>query len=558
MSVLHMRHIQTTLEKLFKSKIDLSDVQARSPQDQEDYFLTRSLAAYSLMVLNGVDESAAAKCVTDGFGDNGIDLIHHDRANKVFYIVQAKWIKSGEGSLEVGDIHKFIAGVKDLVNGEFDRFNAKIQSRKDEVLDALDDSETKIALLVSYTGRQQLSTQAKRCLSDLLDELNDTSEMVSLETISQGDLHQAVAGQVSGIPIDLEVGLHNWGTVTDPYQAFYGQVSADLVAEWWNKHRNRLFTENLRNYRGTTEVNDAIQKTLETEPEHFQYFNNGLTALCNSVQKKMLGGTGREFGVFDCKGVSIVNGAQTVGSIAAVYNRLPEKVKKARIMLKLLSLETCPQGFGRQVTIATNTQNKVERVDFVALDPEQQRLKTELFFDGKEYVYKSGDPAPKPAEKGCAVTEAVVALACAHEDIALAVQAKREVGKLWENIDKAPYKQIFNPSVTGIRVWRAVEIMRAVDACLAQGHVKSNGKTRLVAVHGNRFILHKVFRSIPSGTLDNAKLDFIATVAGVGSAVSRILDTLVTAVAEKYASSYPASLFKNLTKCKDLANVVQV
>src|SRR5262249_7405925 len=147
------------------------------------------------------------------------------------------------------------------------------------------------------------------------------------------------------------------------------------------------------------------------------YFNNGLTALCASVQKKLVGGTGREIGIFDCKGVSVVNGAQTVGSIAAVYQKQPEKVKKARIFLRLLSLENCPEGFGMQVTVATNTQNRVERVDFVALDPEQQRLRTELWFDRKEYTYKSGDAPSKPDE-GCTVADATVALACATPDIA--------------------------------------------------------------------------------------------------------------------------------------------
>jgi hypothetical protein len=62
--------------------------------------------------------------------------------------------------------------------------------------------------------------------------------------------------------------------------------------------------------------------------------------------------------------------------------------------------------------------------------------------------------------------EATVALACAADDVSLAVQAKREIGKLWEDITKAPYRALFNPSVTGPEVWRLVRILRTAETTL--------------------------------------------------------------------------------------------
>src|SRR5262249_34713072 len=110
-----MRHIRSTLERPFKELIDLSDVQNLPVPDRENHFLTRSLAAYSLMVLANVDQHTAAKSVTDGFEDNGLDLIYYDRGNKILYVTQSKWSNSGTGTVDIGEIHKFIAGVKDLV-----------------------------------------------------------------------------------------------------------------------------------------------------------------------------------------------------------------------------------------------------------------------------------------------------------------------------------------------------------------------------------------------------------------------------------------------------------
>lgn len=48
-------------------------------------------------------------------------------------------------------------------------------------------------------------------------------------------------------------------------------------------------------------------------------------------------------------------------------------------------------------------------------------------------------------------------------DLALAVQAKREVGMLYDDIVKAPYTKLFNPELDASAMWRAVLTMRVID-----------------------------------------------------------------------------------------------
>src|ERR1039458_6915914 len=111
MSVIHLNQIRSQVEKLFKGKIDLSDVDSPNcdPKNLENFSLTRGLAAYAIHYLAqaNIDESAAA--VTDGGDDNGIDAIYHDPVEKRLYIVQSKWLHSGSGEPENGDVKKFIA-----------------------------------------------------------------------------------------------------------------------------------------------------------------------------------------------------------------------------------------------------------------------------------------------------------------------------------------------------------------------------------------------------------------------------------------------------------------
>ena len=96
-----------------------------------------------------------------------------------------------------------------------------------------------------------------------------------------------------------------------------------------------MFSSNIRFFLRDSEVNEGIFNSVRHEPEKFWYYNNGITALCSSIGKKPLGGSGRDTGIFECKDVKIVNGAQTVGSIARAYQNSPEQVEKAKVLIRL-------------------------------------------------------------------------------------------------------------------------------------------------------------------------------------------------------------------------------
>lgn len=390
-------------------------------------------------------------------------------------------------------------------------------------------------------------------LNDLLHELNDPTELVSYQVISQRELHNAVSGQAYGDPIKLEIPLSEWGQIREPFMAFYGQINAEFIANLWNMYENRLFANNLRKFMRDTDVNESIKETLVDCPEKFWYFNNGITILCKRIKKTPLHGSDRKIGSFICEDLSVVNGAQTVGSIGATYATNPESVKQAQVLIRLISLEDCPEGLDTEITRATNTQNRIEPRDFASLDPEQQRLKTEMFLlHQKEYVYKSGDDTPSQ-ENGCDIVEATIALACLNSDPGLAVQAKREIRKLWDNIERKPYKMIFNPGLTSIRLWRAVEIKRIVDSVLENEKSTREGRERLICVHGNRLILHKVFRRLPIDKFDDPDIDFEIIKESASEETTLILNELIKAVEKRYSKSYPANIFKNKTKCSELA-----
>ena len=548
MAILHIGHIKAALKKRFDGLIDLSDVPNAKGDDLENFFLTRSLAAFVIAELARVDDKIAAKSIVDGSKDNGLDAFYFEATERVCYLVQSKWIHNGKASIEVGEVHKFLQGVTDLLESKLESFD-KLRQKKAEIDAALTDSSARFVLVTAYTGEQQLSAEALRPITDFLSEQNDPTELISFHPLRQADLHAVVARQAVGESVKLTILLHEWGKVIEPFLAYYGMVDLQDIGTW-KQFGQSLYHRNLRGFKGSTDVNEAIVKTARSASEHFWYFNNGITILCEKLSKQPLGGSNRDSGVFECEGASVVNGAQTVGSIISAIDGGLNGFQRARVLVKIIDLERCPPTFAAELTRAANTQNRIEKKDFAALDSEQDRLKTELLLECEKFdAYKTGDREPLP-EESCTLDDAAVALACAQKDVGLCVQAKREVGRLYDDIQQAPYKILFNPSVTALRMWRSVEVMRLVDEALKR-QAGREGKDRLIAVHGNRFVLHLVFRSL--GNYESASPeDFEETKKRIPELTLEALAKVTAAKEKQAASSYPANFFKNATKCKQL------
>jgi len=306
----------------------------------------------------------------------------------------------------------------------------------------------------------------------------------------------------------------------------------------------RILSSNLRQFLGSSSVNDDIVKTLKAKPEDFWYLNNGITAIVSHAAKKPIGGNLADSGIFECAGFNVVNGAQTVGSIHAAHALVPEQVAKAMVSVRIISTAKNPQDFGAEVTRCTNTQNAIAKRDFVALDPEQERIRQELHFDGIEYAYKAG-PTLGPGPVRFDLTEAVLAQACAYSSVDMAVQAKREISKLWEDITKPPYKVLFNSGISGPSIWTRVQTLRGIESALQISSKKYSGRESLVCVHGNRFIEWAAMQAL-SQTSGSSPLH-------VQQIVDSTIVQVIGAVKANFADSYPASLFKNATKCRALA-----
>lgn len=552
MSKLHVNQIAGFLNKNLDGLIDLSDYDGhQNNSEKEKAFLTRALAALSVSHLVQRPAEELCKFVTDGSQDGGIDLIYFDEKEKILYLAQTKWHSDGNGSISQSDLLKFLQGVKKIFDLDLATFNQKVKAREADIELALYDANARFVLVVGHTGQDDLSDLVKGELKNFVDQQNDTSEIMAFEVLNQAILHKAVSAGLSGAPISVEVQLSDWGQLRDPYHAIYGRVYAADVATWYKNHGPKLFEKNLRQFLPASTVNQDIVDSITAKPEEFWYHNNGITALAHAVKKKPLGGNVTGTGIWECAGFSVVNGAQTVGSIHAAYDQKPDVVENASVSIRIIEIADDTSGFGLAVTKNTNTQNSVEKRDFVALDPEQERLRQELRFEGVDYAYKSGSPKGDPA-RYFDLTEATIALACSQSDVGVAVQAKREISKLWDDIRKPPYRTLFNPAISGPQIWNMVQILRATEKAMQELAVGFSKRESLIAAHGNRFVQWALFKTLGI----NKHTIFVEIENRIYTTLPLVVRKTISLVDNEFPDSYPASLFKNASKCKVMAEKI--
>jgi hypothetical protein len=191
-------------------------------------------------------------------------------------------------------------------------------------------------------------------------------------------------------------------------------------------------------------------------------------------------------------GLSIVNGAQTLGSVAKSFARARRERSESYVFLKVISLERCvdEREFARRITQSTNFQNQIGARDFVALDEQQERIAAHLRLEGVGYHYKDDADTVTQDAANFTVKEASQALAALEwgMDGDLCAKAVGDPSALFSldqvyPADRPPrtrYHRLFRPERSARTVWRAVQTWRAVvrqmqaDGRAATGRIRKD------------------------------------------------------------------------------------
>lgn len=453
----------------------------RPPEEQAGKQCSRAFSAFALHKLLGLLPSEAAAAVVDDFQDRGLDAIYYHAPKETLYLLQTK-LKASE-QFKQDEAQAFCDGVRTLLRQDYAAFNAHVQRRQTEIEDALG-ACSHIQLVVPYTG-DGVTRPAIEALDALLAEVAQDDERVIASVLyySADDITRDLRAEQAYTPVNTDLRLQHVQKVEEPRATYFGVAQlADLVA-LHQQHDKGLYERNIRYFLGssTSEVNRAIKATLLDNPADFFYLNNGVTAVCDSIDPK---DNRAGFKKLRVRGLSIINGAQTVASAAEFVDRNPgHSIANAKVMFTLIKAPA-DGAFGKRVTKARNHQNPVQAANFASLDETQERLRQEVAHLGFEYHYR---PEVLARANGRVITleEALRALAALHDDPRYPVWLKSEPARL-SNPDGPEYQRLFEAQLTGAALINAVLCSRVIRDLLLSSELRapSRSQERLVYRHG--------------------------------------------------------------------------
>lgn len=472
---LEIEHIRTKLRADYTGSIP--EATAGTPVEREANFLTRAVAAFSIQMLAPASIDESAREIVDGGGDGGIDAIFFKAETHTLWVIQSKFHQNGRGEPDLGGVTKFKEGLENLLSGNFAVFqeNQTFATAIPVIQTAFADPILKVRAVLVYTGLHPVSEDRRRALENLRTRFSANSDYLEVQFCDLYRIHSWIRHTSQGVT-ELSLTLLKPGWVTKPYETVYGLLPLADLAAVYQEHGKKLVEANIRDFKGDTEVNEEILATVTNEPNHFFYLNNGLTAYCDRLEINNLDRADAEKKRIKAFGVSVVNGAQTMGAVSK-FAFDPNVTRPGHVFVKVISLENCSEDeFSKRITRSTNFQNQIGAQDFVSLDDQQALIASTLELSGIYYHYRESDDRPVSDATNFTLVEATTACASlVHEascDLCSRILANRK--SLWSFEDVYPatesyrsrYLRVFRPDRSARTVWRAVQINRLVVAAL--------------------------------------------------------------------------------------------
>ncbi|MCL4065801.1 AIPR family protein [Pseudomonas sp. GX19020] len=356
-------------------------------QLKEDNDLSRdSIGVFAINLKFGLDDfqAIASEAITGGGDDKKCDILYVDKEKQVAVIAQcylANAIKVAAPANKASDLNTAITW---LLNTDMDHLPEGLRGRADELRSAIQEGEIR-QLHIWYVHNCPASknvkneligveASARKALKHIQggDDISVFSEEVCRDTLeklyNQAERTIIVTDKIETyVPDAFEIHSDEWSALSTV-------VKGAWLRRLYKKHTTDLFSANLRGYLGSRQsdsnINNGIKETADTEPENFYVYNNGITAIVLGYSLGRKTKSGKKLTI---EGISIVNGAQTTGSISSLSDDVSSDLQ---VPIRFVKAKT--DAIVSHVVQFNNTQNKIQAADFRSNDPIQDRLRHEF------------------------------------------------------------------------------------------------------------------------------------------------------------------------------------
>lgn len=412
--------------------------------------------------------STASEAITGSGDDKKCDVIILDKERKTAIVAQCYMSQKTRKSAPSNKASDLNTGMTWLLSTDLQDVPDAIRGHADELRVSIQDGEidqihiwyvhncpgsknvedelaaverTTKALLKTYVDDQPVSIHAEEISSEKIEEFYKQAEQTIIVTES-----------FNLKPFDaIELEGHEWSSVVTV-------VDGAWLHDVYSRYGKDLFSANLRGYLGSrstdSNIYNGIKKTVVEEPDNFSVYNNGITALVLDYELDKRTRGGRKLRI---DGISIVNGAQTTGSIGSTESIAPNTL---RVPVRFVKAKK--SSIVSNVVRFNNSQNKLQAADFRSNDQIQERLRKE--FDSIPAAeYEGGrrggaSDAIKRSKYALPSYPVAQALKAFHGD---AISAYNEKSELWTN--ESLYRGIFTDRTTARHIVFCYSLLQCVN-----------------------------------------------------------------------------------------------
>jgi hypothetical protein len=328
-----------------------------------------------------------SEALTDGSDDKKIDFIRLDRELNKIVFAQGYYSSKQNDSAPANKASDLNTASAWLISGDIFKIPTPLREIVVECREAIKSGEVvQIDLLYvhnlpeSVTVSRELITASQH----LLSALQDNNIKVVYKELGIERIEKLFAEIKSSILVtdNIECPAPIKYTEDGPaWKAHILTIPGEWLRETFNKYGDNLFSANYRGFLGVSKrkkINSGIKTTAEKVPSNFWVYNNGVTILTTNVYVE-------KTKVF-LSGMSIINGAQTTGSIGS----LELKISLADVKVPARIIECSDPFTIDEIVKFNNTQNKITTWDKFSNAPEQKRILEEFSSLGHVYSLKRG------------------------------------------------------------------------------------------------------------------------------------------------------------------------
>ena len=383
------------MENNFKKQIADDIALIQSQFSYIDDKILKDEYAFNYWVLSrlySLDEELIPNNVTD-IKDKGIDCWVHYEDTKELFLIQNKY-DSENTPVPRDNVSDFLySPLRILLKGEY-RKSPELQKIFDR---AISDSEYKIWLHF-YVTNDYTSEDIDTLIDKFNFDKNDDprieasiyakySTLSDIQRIYFGDRFTEKKHFSAKLPtrraatsLDVRPDDYELEWMIDLRYVLVNVVDIYEIYKQAIEKNYELFEENIREYLGTQGINNGIIKTLKDSVDraNFFYYNNGITIICEKCET--IKGTdvdkdGKNIYGSKLDNPQIVNGCQTVNSIAEVLSHCPQdklfsEFSKAFVLVKVFvfDADTKQKHPNLDVNIVryTNSQNAISDKAFAS------------------------------------------------------------------------------------------------------------------------------------------------------------------------------------------------